>query len=280
MTNAWGTPAQHREDIARQAAFERGTASPPPEKTEEAKTEAPTVEVPTVLLPDGTSVPVDQYDPYAQQRKELETKDIVNQVLTTISSGLQPAQKEEEPKEEEPIVPPFEPITFSEEDMVDETTQVLAQHVNTFAGMTNEQLADVKRGQQEVLGAVDKLVTSLNTRKLEDDIEKVAERTGFTRDELIAGNAETNIDDPEAVATYLIGKKAMEEEAKEKAKEADEQRKAQMTGVRGTTGNAEGGGTVVQIPGQGQYTVHEKPKDLDYTDVNEIVKHFDFRPTQ
>ena len=281
MSNYWATPQEHNENVRRQRAFEQGITTEQPKQ--ETKEETLKVEVPTVVLPDGTSVPVDEYDPYAQRRKELETQELANNVLKSISTSLTPpaTPPTKTTEEEKPIIPAFNPLEFTEEDIVDETTEKVAGHFNQFVQQTQQVQETQAQNLNKLITSVDELVNSINTKNLEDNIETVSKRTGFSREELFDANAETNIDNPEHVATYLIGRKAMEEEAKKKAEEADEERKRQAAGVKGTSNNgSEGEGQVVTIAGQGQYVVQDKPKDIDYNSVDEIVKHFDFRPVQ
>ena len=268
MSNAWGTPSEHSADVRRQVARERGE-TPPAETKPEESTETPKVEAPTVILPDGTQVAVDQYDPYQQQRTELEAQRNQNEgILSFLKSQGIGTSEDASSTPEEPETPSFTPIAFSEDEMIDAPVQQIAGHINEFAGMTHEQIASIAKGQQKLTDDLGKLVKTLNTRYLEDDLAKVSARTGFSRDVLIAANSETGIDDPEMVATYLSGKAAQEEAAKKKAEEADAERKRQAAGITGTTGSGTGTGT--GAPGA------DERQRIDYTKAEEVAKHFKF----
>ena len=274
MSNYWGTQAEHAADVRRQIARERGETlgdETTQTKTEES-TETPKVEVATVVLPDGTQVPVDQYDPYQEQRKDLEAKNQqTDGVLAFLKSQGIGQPGEETKKEEKPETPTYTPLEFSDDEMTDETTQAITGHINQFAGMTTEQITEIAKGQQKLTDDLGKLVKNLNNRYLDDDLAKVAAQTGFSREELIAANAETGIDDPNQVATYLAGKKAQEDAAKKKAEDADAERKRQAAGITGTTG----GGTTTTQGTDDRANLDLRGRD-GQLDAAKIAQHFKF----
>lgn len=279
MSNAWGTPAEHAADVRVQIARDRG--EPPPNTTTQTKTEESTetfkVEVPTVFLPDGKQVPVDQYDPYEQQRQELEAKNqqtdgvlafLKSQGVGGISEGDPPS------KEEASKTPTFKNLEFDDAEMVDETTQQIAGHFNEFAGYTSEQIAEIVKGQKTLQDDLGKLVKALNNRHLEEDLAKVSAQTGFTREELIATNAEKGIDDPNDVAIYLAGKRALEDAAKKKVEDAEVERKRQAAGITGTTG---GGTTTTPTTGGSDDRENLDLRGTDgRLDATKIAQHFKF----
>lgn len=275
MSNRWGTQAEHAADVRRQIALERGET--PPAETSQTKTEENEplkVEVPTVVLPDGTQVAVDQYDPYSEQRRELEAQRNQNEGILAFLKNQNVGQPGEEQKtEEEPEAPTFKPLEFSDDEMVDETTQTITGHLNEFAGYTNEQIAAIAKGQQKLTDDLGKLVKNLNNRYLEDDLAKVSAQTGFSREELIAANEATGIDDPNDVATFLTGKKAQEDAAKAKAEEADAERKRQAAGITGTTG---GGTTSTDTPGAGDRENLDLRGTDGRLDAAKVAQHFKF----
>lgn len=276
MSNAWGTPAEHAADVRVQMARDRGET--PPETPTQTKTEESPktfkVEVPTVVLPDGTQVAVDQYDPYQEQRKDLEAKNQqTDGILAFLKSQGIGQPGEETKKEEAPETPTYTPLEFSEDDMIDETTQAIAGHLNEFTGHTSEQMAEMAKGQQALRTDFDKLVKALNNRNLEEDLAKVSAQTGFSREELIAANAETGIDDPNQVATYLAGKRALEDTAKKKAEEADTERKRHAAGITGTTG---GGTTPTSTPGADDRANLDLRGTDGQLDATKIAQHFKF----
>lgn len=275
MSNYWGTPAEHNADVRRQVARERGETVP--EKTEtktEETTETLKVEVPTVVLPDGTQVAVDQYDPYAEQRKELDAQRSQTDGILAFLKSQGSEGSETEPKTEEPETPSFKSLEFDNDELTDETTQFLARHINEFTGHTNSQFAELAKGQQKLTDDLGKLVKNLNNRYLEDDLAKVAAQTGFSREELIAANAETGIDDPNQVATYLAGKQAQEDAAKKKTEEADAERKRQAAGITGTTGG--GTTTSTSTPGADDRANLDLRGPNGQLDAAKIAQHFNF----
>jgi len=271
MSDAWGTPMDHEKTVAARRAAELGGNIPTETKTAEGSTEETfKVEVPTVVLPDGSKVKVDEYDPYAKERENLikEQENIIAEKgrIDGVLSLL-PKQGQEDPDEKEPE-PLFKPIEFNEEEqVVGETDKILATGLNGLGEVISEIKTGNTEEMREIKETVNKLANVVSNRFLEDELNTISARTGFTKEELIAANEESGIDNPALVATYLKGKKAEEEAARAAEEEAAKERIRQASGITGTTS---GGGTGTGDP-------NERPK-IDYTKPEEVAKHFNFAP--
>lgn len=271
MSNLWGTPQDHNRDVNRQIAFEKGetdTESTTSTETKEDETFQP--EVPTVVMPDGTRVKVDEYDPYVKEREELQAEKFRTEGVLAVlrNQGQQNGNGTEQSNQEEEETPAWKPFEFGEDEMPNETDLKLAGHFNEFGEEVGERFQSIAKGQTSLTEAVKDLANAVNTRFLEDDLRNISARTGFSREQLIQANEETGIDDPNMVATYLKGKQAEEDALKQKTDEADEERKRQASGVTGTTG---GGGGVENTRDKGK-----NPPKIDYTDPAQVSQHFQF----
>lgn len=295
MSNAWGTLSQHNENVQRQLNAEKGIVAP--ERTEEETTEdepkVMAVEAPTVVLPDGRTVPVAEYDPFEKERAKMNsvTVDGILQYLSQSNNGKDSSNDENTPEPE----PKFKPFSFGEDDLPDETDQKMAEHLNSIGSMFAESSTEQEAKIDKLVEAVDTLSKSVGRKFLDDEIASVSARTGFTEDELLAGNQETGLDDPYQVALFLKGKKQEAEDLKKAQDEADAKRASDISGVAGTTGGgttvgAGGGNVSTQIMqallGAGLPISDEMvgqlieaknlPEKLDYNNPEEVGKYFKF----
>lgn len=270
MSNYWGTPQDHNKDVRRQIAFEKGeTVDESTTSTETKEDETFQPEVPTVVLPDGTRVKVDEYDPYVKEREELQADKFRTEGVLAVlrNQGQQNDTGTEQPTQEEET-PAWKPFEFGDDEMPNETDLKLAGHLNEFGEQVGERFVDISKGQTSLAEAVKDLASAVNSRFLEDDLRNISVRTGFSREQLIQANEETGIDDPNMVATYLKGKQAEADALKQKTDDADDERKRQASGVTGTTG---GGGGVEDTRDRGK-----NPPKIDYTDPAQVSQHFQF----
>lgn len=295
MSNAWGTLSEHNANVQKQLNAERGIVAPDRTEPDET-TETPQimeVETPTVVLPDGRTVPVSEYDPFEKERAKLNsvTTEGILQYLTNANQSQTPSSNDEA-TEPEPL---FKPFTFDEDDLPDDTDQKLVAHINAIGSALDEVNTGQNAKIDKLVETVSKLSDSVGRKFLDDEISTVSARTGFTEEELVAGNQETGLDDPQQVAIYLKGKKQEADELKKAQDEADAKRKASVSGISGTTG----GGTTVSA-GVGDITsqimsallaaglplgdemsqqlVESKnlPENLNYRDPAEVAKFFNF----
>ena len=271
MSNAWGTPSEHNKNVREAIRYERGDPFPEEKEREEPDKppEIPKVEAPTVVLPDGKTVPVDEYDPYVAERERI----AANKNSVTLDGVVQYLKEKNEPTAppKEDKTPTFQPFAFDEDDIVNETDEKLIGHLNQIGQTAAEQLDGVTNQVAQLAENVNKFIKTQNGRNLDTELSEVCARTGFTREELVAGNFESGIDDPAMVATYLAGKKQQETAARETIAIAEEERKRKAAGVAGTTG---GGGNLL--------TTDQKnlPPDLHRASPEEITKHFKFANSQ
>lgn len=273
MSNAWGTPSEHNKNVREAIRYERGDPIPDDKEpsAEPDKPEIPKVEIPTVVLPDGSTVPVDEYDPYRVERERIaadKTAVTLDGVVQFLKEGK--SETTEIPKEEDKT-PIFQPLVFDEDEIVNETDEKVVGHLNQFGQTTAEQLNGVTSQVTQLAENVNKFIKTQNGRNLDTELTEVSARTGFTREQLVAGNLESGIDDPAMVATYLAGKQQQETTAQEAVAKAEEERKRKAAGVTGTTG---GGGNLI--------TSDERnlPADLHRASSEEITKHFTFANPQ
>lgn len=272
MSDAWGTPQEHNKDVEAQIAREQGRTitTETTTETDETTEDSMKFDKPTVVLPDGTHVAVEEYDPYKTERDSIiQEKGRVEGLWSALEKRTQAPEGTSEGDPEPEKKPLFNPIEFNEEEQViGETDKVLASGLNNLGHVFTEMQSGNEEKITEIADNVNKLVKVVNNRFLEDELDKVSARTGFTREELIQANDETGIDSPEQVATYLRGKAAEEEAAQKAEEDAAKERRSKASGINGTSSGGEGTG--IGNP-------NERPK-IDYTNPVEVGKHFNFSP--
>ena len=231
----------------------------PPEKTEagDAESQQTPPDAPIVRLPDGTEVPVSDYDPYARQRQDLETREArVDGVLSAIQNGNGPQEDGDPPADPpHPLLadnPLLQKIELDPNDtlITEEERQQADRHnaVVDYAKTQSQALVEMETNFNKELGAIRETV---GDRFVREDIARVTATTGVSEEELVGAASATGISDVETLATLVLGEKAKATAAEEAAAAAEAARGEANANIGSATQQGGGGGTQTQPEGRG-----------------------------
>lgn len=219
-------------------------------------------ETPVVRLPDGTEVPVSEYDPYAEQRANLEKEQSrLDGMLSVVSSNGNTTETPGEnntgtvPSEhpllaDNPLLQKIE-VTPDEAALLGEDERArIEQHNNLvdYARQQNQQIVDMETNFSKELNF---LKDTVGDRFVREDIARVTATTGVTEQELLAASKATGVTDVQTLATLVVGEKAMQQSNEAAAAAAEAKRVEEAARISGTTQGAGGGGSNTQPEGRG-----------------------------
>ena len=214
---------------------------------------------PVVRMPDGTEVPVADYDPYAQQRQALEQRESrVDGMMSVINNGNgnngentgeSTNTGEQTTEEVHPLLadnPLLEKIELNENDELlgEDEKAAIQRHNNLvdYAKGQNKTIVDMEDKFNKQLGA---LRDEVGDRFVREDIAQATALTGVTEQELVAASRATGVTDIKTLATIVAGEKAIQAQSEEAAAAAEAQREQEAGNItstsQGTGGNPNNG---------------------------------------
>ena len=226
---------------------------------------------PMVRLPDGTEVPVKDYDPYAEQRAKIEQEQSrVDGMLSVINNGNEsttetPTHTGDPPPEhpllaDNPLLKKIEPSAEDASLLSADERAYIEQHNNLvdYNLEQNQLIADRDETYAKEKAAFQKEINTLKDtvgdRFVREDIAQVTALTGVTEQELIAASKATGVTDIRTLATVVVGEKAMQTDAAaaaEAAEAAEAKRVADAGTIGGTSQGTGGGSPNTQPEGRG-----------------------------
>ena len=221
-----------------------------------------TQEGPVVRLEDGTEVPIGDYDPFAQQRAELETeKARVDGMLSVINNGNGngdetggDATTETQPAEHPLLAennPLLQKIELDPNDnlITDDERAAAARH-NNLVDAYRQQIEDSVEREKAMQKEVAAIRDTVGDRFVREDIAKATATSGVTEQELLAASRATGITDVQTLATLVVGEKAMQTARDEAEAAAEAKREEDAAAIGGGTQGG-GGTTNTQPEGRG-----------------------------
>ena len=217
---------------------------------------------PVVRLPDGSEVAVADYDPFAQQRQDLETREArVDGMMSVINgngnSGNQNTGESdtgEQTEETHPLLadnPLLQKIELDPNDtlITEDDRQNAERHNNLvdYAKQQNEQFVKTITEQAaEHKREIDVIKETIGDRFVRDDIAQVTATTGVTEEELVAASRQTGVSDIPTLARIVAGEKAIQAHNEEAEQAAEAQREKEAGNITSTSQGSGGGGTQTQ----------------------------------
>lgn len=210
---------------------------------------------PVVRMPDGTEVPVADYDPYAQQRQNLEQRESrVDGMMSVINGNGNNGENAgesntgEQTQETHPLLadnPLLQKIEINENDNLlgDDEKQAIQRHnaLVDYAKEQNQTIVDMEGNFNKQLGA---LRDEVGDRFVREDIAQATALTGVTEQELVAASRATGVTDIKTLATIVAGEKAIQAQSEEAEAAAQAQREQEAGNItstsQGTGGNNNG----------------------------------------
>ncbi|MXZ00205.1 hypothetical protein F4Y93_05980 [Candidatus Poribacteria bacterium] len=239
------------------------TGDPPPENTgdentggDDTKTSAP--ETPVVRLPDGTEVPVSDYDPYAQQRQDLERRETRADAILELGGNGNGNGSENtgdntgDDPPDHPLLadnPLLQKIEVSAEDasLMSPEERADMERYNNLVDYTRQQnqlIVDRDRQHAEEKAEFEKEISAIRDtigdRFVREDIARVTATTGVSEQELLAASRATGVTDVQTLATIVVGEKAMQTAAEEAEAAAEAKRTEEASSIGSST--SQGGG--------------------------------------
>ena len=213
---------------------------------------------PVVRMPDGTEVPVADYDPYAQQRQELEQRESrVDGMMSVINNGNNGDQNtgesntgtgEQTTEEVHPLLadnPLLQKREFDPNDELlgEDEKQNIQQYNNLvdYAKQQNQIAVDRENALLKEIGAIRQEV---GDRFVREDIAQATALTGVTEQELVAASRATGVTDIKTLTTIVAGEKAIQAQSEEAEAAAEAKRQEEAGNItstsQGTGGNNNG----------------------------------------
>lgn len=207
-----------------------------------------TPQAPVVRLPDGTEVPVSDYDPYAEQRATLEKEQSrVDGMLSVINSNTENRSETqtETDSPEHPLLadtPLLQKIDISTDDegLFDDEKRANAERHNNLVDYAKQQNQTIVELETKHQREIDAIKNEVGDRFLREDIARATATTGVTEQELFAASKASGITDVQTLATLIVGEKAIQT-ANEEAEAAAAAKRTEDAGHIG--GASQGGGT-------------------------------------
>lgn len=211
-------------------------------------------EAPVVRLPDGSEVPVSDYDPFAQQRQDLETREArVDGMMSVINGNEGTGESDNGDQttvEPHPLLadnPLLQKIEINEDNFTTDEEIASAQRHNNLvdAIQQNNQvfLKEIEDRDKVIQG----LRETVGERFTRDDIAQVTALTGVTEQELIQTSQQTGVKDIATLARIVVGTKSIQQSNEEAEAAAEAQRHKDAGNITSTSqGNPGGGGTQTQ----------------------------------
>jgi len=215
---------------------------------------------PVVRLPDGTEVPVGDYDPFAKQRQDLEHREQrVDGMMTVINNGNgnpptgdQEDKNTGDPPPEHPLLaenPLLQKIEVSDEDgLFNDDQKAFAEQHNNLVDYTKQQnqqyVEAITALKDEHKREIDAIKETVGDRFVREDIARVTAMTGVSEQDLLAASKATGVTDVQTLAEVVAGQKAIQA-ANAEAEAAAEAKRTEDAGSIGgaSQGGNNGGGT-------------------------------------
>ncbi|MCY3739896.1 MAG: hypothetical protein OXH00_02630 [Candidatus Poribacteria bacterium] len=221
--------------------------------------ETPSTE-PVVKMPDGTEVPIADYDPYVQQRQELQQRESRVDGMMSVMNGNngegtgESTNTEQQSEDVHPLLadnPLLEKIEINDEFMSDEDKANIERHnkLVDYAKSQNQTIVDMESNFNKQLGV---LRDEVGGRFVREDIAQATALTGVTEQELVAAGRATGVTDIKTLATIVVGEKAIQAQSEEAAAAAEAQREQEAANITSTSqGNGSGNNGTQQKEGRG-----------------------------
>lgn len=212
---------------------------------------------PVVLMPDGTQVDINNFDPFAQQRAELDREkarvDGMIEVARGNGTGEGTGDTDTDTPPEDPLAdnPLLQKIELDPNDnLITEEDRRAAERHNNLVDAYIQQGQSFAEREQSMQKEVAALRDTVGNRFLREDIAQATATTGVTEQELFAKAKETGIADVATLATLIVGEKAIQTSAEE-AEAAAEAKRAADNAKIGSSTQSGGGGNNEQPEGRG-----------------------------
>ncbi len=224
---------------------------------DDTKQSAP--EAPVVRLPDGTEVPVSDYDPYAQQRQDLEKRETRADAILEFNNGNGTETGENntggDTPPEHPLLadnPLLQKIELDPNDtLITEEERQSAERFNSLVDYAKEQNQTIVDMETNFKKDIDAIRDTVGDRFVREDIARVTATTGVSEQELLAASRATGVTDVQTLATLVIGEKAMQTAAEEAEAAAEAKRNEEASNIGGASQGGGNGGDNAQPEGRG-----------------------------
>lgn len=271
-----------------------GTTSPPPDPNAHSNTgggdngggadDTPTE--PFVTLTDGTKVSIEEFDPYKEQRQQIDAdRSRVDGMLEAArgnhgngnpGNGDETGGSSGDETDDPPVHPLLADNPLLQEIDVENTEfasdfeRDLAIKSNNLINYAKDQNKTLVERETEFDKRFAALEDSVSDRFVREDISRIEATTGVTQDEIVAANKATGISDVDTLATLVLGAKARDEKSKEAEAAAQASREQGASNITGTTrANANPGGGEQPTPGRGV---------TNWRNAKEVAAQYNFKP--
>jgi len=220
---------------------------------------------PVVKMPDGTEVPVADYDPYAQQRQELEQRESrVDGMMSVINGNGNGNNGEgtgessntgtgDQTEEVHPLLaenPLLQKVEIDDEFASDED-KANAQRYNNLVDYTQQQNQIAVDRENALMKEIGAIRDEVGDRFVREDIAQATALTGVTEAEMVAASRATGVTDVKTLATIVAGEKAIQAQQEETAAAAEAQREKEAGNITSTSQGTGGNQGTQQKEGRG-----------------------------
>lgn len=213
-----------------------------------------TPEAPVVRLPDGSEVPVGDYDPFAQQRQDLETREArVDGMMSVINgNGDETGESnngDQTTVEPHPLLadnPLLQKIEINEDNFTTDEEIANAQRHNNLVDAIQENNKVFVKEIEDRDKVIQGLRETVGERFTRDDIAQVTALTGVTEQELIQTSQQTGVKDIATLARIVVGTKSIQQSNEEAEAAAEAQREKDAGNITSTSQGSGGGNTQTQ----------------------------------